>query len=388
MIIIGNEHPGIRSISWNDVYGPAISEISDYQILLIDLNSYFRISEPEAFRNVIINLLKTGNKVVYILPREEFSNPSNRILPLGFATVKKLGKTIHFHDADPLISKYREYIDRHEIILIQTGPLTLDWVKGLKAVNLMRNNLNELCSIRFGNLYLLHPPDKSLEKQAIKGLVEHFSPDFEEEEEDKPEWVSSYELTDLGLQIFEDEIQRIDKEIEKFDEEKNQKITQKEEIAKWSDLITRKTTTLEIRLKEAFELLGAEKVEHEPKGSHGPDLVITHNNMGFTIEIEGTKGPIRIDKARELLHWIANAPIGHKGILIGNPFCEISPIDRPPQNTKLFVKEAIELAEFQNLSLVNSYDVFKIVCKKLRGEKINIDDILDKIFQGKGEISI
>ncbi len=44
---------------------------------------------------------------------------------------------------------------------------------------------------------------------------------------------------------------------------RNKHIDNKEMIAKWADLITKQGKTLEIRLKDAFELLEVETVEHE-----------------------------------------------------------------------------------------------------------------------------
>ena len=100
--------------------------------------------------------------------------------------------------------------------------------------------------------------------------------------------------------------------------------------------------------------------------------------------MEGTNGPVRIDKARQLLHWTADAPLDHKGILIGNPFRELNPDERPPNNNKLFVKEAEQLAQNRNFVLITSYDIFKLVCKKIRGEEVNINNIVKRLYDSKG----
>jgi hypothetical protein len=387
MLIVGNEYPGIKSVSWPEVN---FINITDYQVLIIDLISDCPLTKDERvrFTNQISSLLKYGYPVIYLLPRVSLGYPDTHILPDHSMRIKsKSGQTLNYIE-DDIINFYKKFITQHEII-IQGYEVLYDY-NGIKlmAYPLITNNIKETCSLKMGDTYLLHPPDKKFHKKAIKSLVDYFSPDFEEESEEKPEWASQYELRDLGLQEKENEINEIDRRIEELSKAKEEKTNEKAKIAKWSDLITRQGKTLEVCLKEAFELLGVEKVEHEPDGTHGQDLRIEHKNMGFTIEVEGSKGPIRIDKARELLHWMADAPLEHKGILIGNPFRELDPKERPPQNNKLFVKEAIDLAKKRELVLITSNDIFKLVCKKLRGEKIDINEILAKIFNSKGELNI
>ena len=143
-----------------------------------------------------------------------------------------------------------------------------------------------------------------------------------------------------------------------------------------------------MRLKEAFELFSVENIVHEPNGSHGPDLFIKHKEKELIFEIEGSKGPIRIDKARELLHWIAEAEPTHKGVLIGNPFRKISPRDRPPKNNKLFVKEAIQLSKNRDFVLVHSFDIFNLVCMHLQGKTVPIDEILNNLYSRNGEVHL
>jgi len=145
---------------------------------------------------------------------------------------------------------------------------------------------------------------------------------------------------------------------------------------------------LEIRIKEAFEFLSVEKVDHEPNGVHGPDLIMEHNKIGFTIEVEGSKGSIKTDKARQLLQWIAEAPADHKGVLIGNPHRELDPVERPPKNHEFFVKEAEELADKRDFVLITSFDIFQLICRKIRQEEINIDELVFKISSSKGYITL
>ncbi|HLE25244.1 MAG TPA: hypothetical protein VI935_06290 [Thermodesulfobacteriota bacterium] len=336
MLIIGNEHPGIKSVPWTEVTTELIKEITDFQVLLIDLDNYSPIiteTQIEAFGTSVVSLVNSRYPVVYLLPRINFSTPNNKLFPFDLSIEEKFGVTLEFNKDDEIIRFYKTFVTKHEIILtgIKEEYFYRTQFRPTCIEPLIRNNIKELCGIKLDRLYLLHPPDRKYHKQAIKSLVEYFSPDIEEEKEEKQEWVSQYESVELGLDKLEAEIKEVELQVEKLIERKEEKEATKEKIAKWSDLLTRQGKTLELRLKEAFEFLGVEKVEHEPKGSHGPDLVIHHNSIGLTIEVEGSKGPIRIDKARELLQWIADAPPEHKGVLIGNPFRELPPKERPPE---------------------------------------------------------
>lgn len=388
MLIVGNEYTGIKSVTFGNVKSV---NITDYQILLIDMTTYQKIEIDLLgyIRESIKALHDNKYPIICILPRDNYDDSNNvnpRISPFFvLQVVNKPGTTVNFADKDDLMNIYKKYVTKHEIVL---GPACISQLKS-NFSNLMWNNVKEYCSILFGKyFYLLHPPDRNVHKKAIASLVDYLSPDMEEEKEEKPAWVSQYELDGLGLQEIENKMNNIDNQIKELSIQKNNHLDKKETIAKWTDLITKQGKTLEIRLIEAFKLLEVETVEHEPNGSHGPDLVIQHKGKGFTIEVEGTNGPVRIDKARELMHWIADAPPDHKGILIGNPFREFNPEERPPKNKNLFVKEAEQLAQNRNFVLTTSYGIFKLVCKKIRGENVNINDVLSKLYASKGEVNL
>lgn len=383
MLIIGNEHPGIKSIKWEEFSDEDIDKITDYQIVLIDLNDYFPISQKYDFEENIISLLRTGNDVVYLLPKTKFFD---NILPFNISTITKTGQTLEFSESDELIQIYKNFISEHKIVINPINKSFNPWGDDISVFPLIYNNIKEVCGFKWHKLYVLHPPDKNLKRAAIKSLVKFYSPDFEEEIIEKPEWAYQFEIDALGIGKIEEEIKKIDKNIASLLKSKEKIIKQKEQITKWSDLIISKGTTLELRLKEAFELLGVQNVQHEPIGSYGPDLVFNHGSLGFTIEVQGSIGPINIEKARQLHHWISDAPNHHQGVLIGNPFLSMPPKDRPPRNNRLFGKEAIEFANKRGFALVYSYFIFELICKKLKGEDVDINEFLQKIYNDNGEI--
>lgn len=180
----------------------------------------------------------------------------------------------------------------------------------------------------------------------------------------------------------------LDFQINKLIDERLKVQEKREEIAKWSGLLAFQGKQLEYLLIDAFKEIGIESVEHEPNGSHGHDLEISHKGMTFVIEVEGSKNGISIEKGRELLHWMADQPVENKGVLIGNPFREIAPGNRPPQNHQLFVKEVKDLATKHSLALVTTYEIFILISKKLKGESIDIQEVMQKLFSSNGEVSL
>ena len=83
-----------------------------------------------------------------------------------------------------------------------------------------------------------------------------------------------------------------------------------------------------------------------------------------------------------------------KGILIGNPFCEEPPDNRPPKETNKhnFTSDLVKLAERHDISVIWTIDLFKLVCILLN-DKIEETKKAElrararhEIFTGKGLI--
>jgi hypothetical protein len=389
MLIIGSEYPGIKSITWAEV---TTINITDYQIVLADFNQFTAPAEPGGtlFVESIYLLITNGHPVIFLLPRKS-SHALDSFFLWNIDIQSKSGVTLIFQDNDEIIKHYKPFVTKHEIILEQANKghaFFPNLPQRFLRTDLIWNNVNQTCGFKLHTLYLLHSPDIKLYKKAIEGLVNYFSPDVEYVSEEKPDWAKEYESKELALHVYDEQITNIQLEIDQLTERKTKIINERDGVAKWSDLITLQGKLLETRLKEAFYFLGVQKVDHEPSGTHGPDLGIHHKSLEFIAEIEGSKGPIRIDKARELLHWIADVPPDHKGILLGNPFRELPPFERPPANNRLFVKEAEELAQKRDFVLINTYEIFKLISRKLKGEKLDIDEILNRLYHSRGETSL
>ena len=173
---------------------------------------------------------------------------------------------------------------------------------------------------------------------------------------------------------------------EKIEIEKREKIIKLEKQKKWIDLVCGNGLILERRVGEALIFLGF-KVDYPPESSHSYDLRVKYKDKELIIEIEGTKKSIEINKGRQLMHWLAEEDPLVQGVLMGNPFNNEPLTNRPPKvNQKLFTEALENLAVKRGFTLISSIDLFNLVCKKLKGEEIILEEIIDKMYNDKGII--
>jgi len=192
----------------------------------------------------------------------------------------------------------------------------------------------------------------------------------QKESREKPTWVREI-LVPQQEQILK-EINDMDDEIQKLRKGKEELHALNEQWERWKWLLWETGKEyLEPVVREALGLIGC-RVEPQPdKDSDGKvesDFGIAH------LEVVGGEGTIRRNKLGQLVSNIGNfyktREILPKGILVGNPFCEERPDNRPPKGTqkKLFAKELIEDAEKQGITVLLSTDLYCVVCGVLNGQ--------------------
>ncbi len=201
-----------------------------------------------------------------------------------------------------------------------------------------------------------------------------------------PEYIKKYFEKIPGIKEVKNGIKNLDVKIVTLKETRAKEELSKIELEKWTGLIWLKHIPLQRIIGDAFEILGLE-VERPPETQHGPDLTVKYGGKEVIVEAEGSANAIDIDKGRQLYEWLGDVDPAVEGVLVGNPFNELLIESRPSKKGQsLFTKTLEKLAKSRGFSLVLSTDLFNLVCKKLKGEKINPQELMNKMYEGKGVI--
>ncbi|MCH8066903.1 MAG: hypothetical protein IIC90_13945 [Chloroflexi bacterium] len=184
--------------------------------------------------------------------------------------------------------------------------------------------------------------------------------------EEPPPWVGEFPVP--GTEELEQEIDAIDQKLSTLEEKRQRKAEELERLADFQGLLWYKGKHhLEPVVQHALELLGVPCQNEEPR-----DLVYRGKGGPLYIEIEGSNGSIDVDKGRQLLGYIADSeddPSTIKGAIIGNPFRQHHPKDRPLNNRPPFSPQLQRLAEKQGWPLVKTVDLFDLVSRHLCADK-------------------
>lgn len=145
---------------------------------------------------------------------------------------------------------------------------------------------------------------------------------------------------------------------------------------------------LERQARVAFRIFGFTVPEPEEyTGEWDISLLEPESNKTILGEVEGSEGPIDVDKYRQLLDYIeAEALEGreHKGILVGNGFRLQAP--DAGERQQQFTDHALRGAARNGFCLMPTTEIFKAVCAVLEAtnaEGLKIE-IRDSIFKTVG----
>jgi hypothetical protein len=281
---------------------------------------------------------------------------------------------------NPPFGKYLDCLDGHQLYFRQIAP-----GNQIVAPAIVDNLNHAVCgNLNTVNVYFFHPPINSREKAAFDVIVDHFRPDFAEAElPPPPDWVEEVTSTLPHLSEIERQIQDFERQISSFQASVNHKIEEKQAIMKWADLLWLDGIALQQRVREAFEFLGFHTESPNPTG-HMHDLEILHGPNKFFAEITGSVGSIKIDKGRELMQWIIDAPAPEKinGVLIGNAFRKIKPSERPPTpDHKIFTADLEQFAKLRGLALLDVRQIYDILVAKLHGRSPDLEAVSQAMRQ-------
>lgn len=376
-------------------------DIVDSDLIIIDMNrlghndyaNARQISSPLKRR-----LLAGGVLVVFSAQPNTFSGISNYdflylILEDSYAlgSIANAGDEIVYGEDEILkavFKKHKSLISWVCNFIIQKGQEGFFPILGNKAHEIIS------CVLKLNHGYICLLPvirDKAaFIDDFLPAFFDHFEPTSfnytiakREREPDLP-WLSAYPVE--GTETLLEEIKSKEEVIAGLQEESKKLERELESQYQYRDLQWQTGADwLEPAVKKFFELLGFECQTDDPI-----DLVGNFGDKQVRIEIVGTEGPIKMEKARQILQRIFDAedPTKVKGVLVGNPFRKLPPAERPPGKEKLFVKEVEQMAETHDISLILTTEMFEVVQKILGGENVDRGAILRRMFENKGLIKL
>jgi hypothetical protein len=208
----------------------------------------------------------------------------------------------------------------------------------------------------------------------------------------QPDWAKTISVP--GQQELISKVTEISGQIGDLEKQRETLIGENENLEHWKYLLYEKGKhQLEPVVRNALALLGCNV---EPQPDKDSDGSVTCDYGTALLEVVGSKGAIKIEKLGELTknmgNFIAEKRSKVKGILVGNPFCEESLDNRPPKDTqkKLFVKELLESAEQQSITVLLTTDLYEVVSQILEDKLTDAEkqSLCERIFNGKGLVRL
>lgn len=369
LLFVGLEVPNFPNVGWTN--WQAASPL-DYQGVVLNLREPPPQSETNTILSTLYKLGENHHSAFVLLPDAKniqgVSFPANWIPDHHLYVIPDSGQTLKVVSGDPFFGEYQKALVGHEISFRLQG--VHGRASGVSSG--IVNNVSALLGANYGSIYILHPPPRRSEQKAVKAIIEHFKPDVPlPTTVPRPPWVDEIVATVPGVSEVEsrratilNEIRRSREQLEKEDEEVSQ-------LTAWIDLLWQEGQPLQARVAAAFKLLGVAIDANDPTG-HTRDLAAHDSGIDFVFEVTGTTGTISIDKGRQLMQWVTESadPSAAKGVLVANAFRNEAPTSRPPQDRRVFVAELERFAERFRLGLLDTRELYRVVCLRLSGRDV------------------
>jgi hypothetical protein len=235
-----------------------------------------------------------------------------------------------------------------------------------------------------------------------------FLPNFENLDEDKffeacreyryrregttaPEWSKVVFLP--GALEADEQIERINLEINEIERLRKEATAARNDLLAYKKLLYEKgKVQLEPMVRKTLDQLGFGTTSSEtiPGTGFEIDGRTTRGSISGILEIKGSKNQITLDEFSPFIPKIL-ADMGvsgsqSKGILIGNGLCETQPADRCGQT--VFSSHVLSASKTQSIALVNSVELYCVLCGVLSHEILDLDPIREKILNTSGFVDL
>jgi len=378
LLIVGLEVPNFPSVPWSDW---ASANFLDYQGLLLDCRDPQILPSHGSIAAALLTLINNNHSAYILLPEAKNSaslTGAISLIPYYYLYIQQAtGQTLNVRSGDSFFESYRNVLTGHEICfrlqqMNNTRPL-------ITIESIVDNVSRSICS-KVQSIYLLHPPSRRLEQKALKIIIEHFGPDpIPISSVPKPSWIDETASAIPGVAGIQAVCASIRAEIQQKSEQLGSEEEKLRQLASWADLLWLEGLPLQTRVSEALNLLGIAAASSDPSG-HTSDLAADEPGMRLVFEVTGSSGTIGIEKGRQLMQWVADAPdpACAKGVLVANAFRNEPPDKRPPSpDRRVFVLELERFAQRYHLALLDVRELYRVVCAKLSGQLVDKPTILN-----------
>jgi len=214
---------------------------------------------------------------------------------------------------------------------------------------------------------------------------------FEREGTNPPAWVPYVYLPGENEAISV--ITGFQVEIKRLQRKRMSELERREELLEHKKLLYEKgRARLEPAVRKVLDELGFQTTPPEvlPESDFEIHGRTTGGSVQGVLEVEGSNRQISYEEFAEfipkLVEDIKNNNVHSKGIFVGNGLCEDAPSSR--LGTTVFSAEVLEAAGKHSVTLVNSVELYWVVCCVLSKEITHLETIRETILRTSGYVDL
>jgi hypothetical protein len=206
-----------------------------------------------------------------------------------------------------------------------------------------------------------------------------------------PLWAEQVSLP--GASDAETKITKIDEQMREVEQLRREAVSERDELLAYKKLLYEKgRTQLEPTVRRALDQLGFATKPGETISGTGFEIdgrTTVGSALGI-LEVKGSKKQIALGEfspfVPKILADFQASGCASKGILIGNGLCEGHPQDRLGE--KVFSPHVLQAAKTQSIALVNSVELYCVICGVLSGDIVQLDVIREAILTTNGLVNL